>query len=142
MHFYGIDSALPKRRQALGPLETPVRGQETSAGGLREVAQGEVASWDMKRGTRRGDVKFAPGSFSAVGLVRSRTWSHILDDFAVKEKEKARSEGNTSRFRGLSASRSEARAPAVLKANARIASIDLCIAFKKLSAGPVCKSSR
>ena len=43
--------------------EIPSVHQESSAGGLPEVAQGEYASWGMKRGTRRGDVKFAHGCF-------------------------------------------------------------------------------
>ena len=51
--------------------EIPSNHQEPSAGGLRDVAQGEDAAWGMKRGTRRGDVKFARGSFAAVGLVQA-----------------------------------------------------------------------
>ena len=38
----------------------------------------------MKRGTRRGDVKFAHGSFSAVVFVQSSTWSNKLNVFAKK----------------------------------------------------------
>ena len=43
--------------------EIPSVHHEASAGGLPEVAQGEGAPCGMKRGTRRGDVKFAHGSF-------------------------------------------------------------------------------
>ena len=69
---------------ALAPRETLPTRQESSAGGLRDVAQGEDASWGMKRGTRRGDVKFAHGSFSAMILVQISTWSNKLDVFAKK----------------------------------------------------------
>ena len=48
---------------ALAPLETLPSSEEPSALSLREVAQGEDASFGVKRGTRRGDVKFAHGSF-------------------------------------------------------------------------------
>ena len=43
--------AVPRQtRFALAPVETPVRGQESSAGGLREVAHGEDAFWAMNAG--------------------------------------------------------------------------------------------
>ena len=46
-----------------GAPEIPSNHQESSAGGLPEVTQGEDASCGMKRGARRGDVKFAHGCF-------------------------------------------------------------------------------
>ena len=62
VHLPQSDSAeqngfLPARLKSLSTH------QESSAGRLREVAQGKHASWGMKRGTRRGDVKFAHGCF-------------------------------------------------------------------------------
>jgi len=48
---------------ALAPLETLPSSEEPSALSLREVTHGKDASFGMKRGTRRGDVKFAHGCF-------------------------------------------------------------------------------
>ena len=63
MHFYGIDSALPKTTPALGPLETPVRGQEASAGGLREVPHGGDAFWALNAGRDAGTSSSLQGLF-------------------------------------------------------------------------------
>ena len=73
---------------ALAPLETLPTRQESSAGGLREVARGEDAFWGMKRGTRRGDVKFAHGSFRRRYLygVASDASSATTDEFLGLKK--------------------------------------------------------
>ena len=55
-----------------GAPEIPSNHQESSARGLPEVAQGEDASWGMKRGTRRGDVKFAHGCFMSFYLYKQQ----------------------------------------------------------------------
>ena len=52
-----------KTTPALGPLEIPVRGQEASAGGLREVAHGEDAFWAMNAGRDAGTSTKQEGSF-------------------------------------------------------------------------------
>ena len=58
-----LTQSLAKTGSGAAPLETLPTRQEPSAQGLHRVAQGEDASWGMKRGTRRGDVKFAHGCF-------------------------------------------------------------------------------
>ena len=52
--------------------EIPSVHHEASAGGLRDVAQGEDASWGMKRGARRGDVKFSHGAFDRRDLYKQQ----------------------------------------------------------------------
>ena len=73
---------------ALAPFETLPARQKSSAGSLREVAQGKHASWSMKRGTRRGDVKFARGSFRRWYLcgVASDASSATMDEFLGLKK--------------------------------------------------------
>ena len=73
---------------ALAPLETLPTRQESSAGGLKEVGQAEDASWGMRRGTRRGDVKFARGSFRRWYLygVASDASSATMDEFLGLKK--------------------------------------------------------
>ena len=73
---------------ALAPLETLPTRQESCARYLPAVAQGEDAAWGMKRGTRRGDVKFAQGSFWRWYLygVASDASSATMDEFLGLKK--------------------------------------------------------
>ena len=75
-----------RRAQKRVPCRAPEnlsRHQESSALALHEVARGEDASWGMKRGTRRGDVKFAHGSLRRWYLygVASDASSATTDEF-------------------------------------------------------------
>ena len=54
--------------------------------------RGRVLGYE--RGTRRGDINQARRVFLAAGLVRGGTWSHILEEFRFKKKEKASSAEN------------------------------------------------
>ena len=79
---------MAKLTLALAPLETLPTRQESSALALNEVTHGEDASWGVKRGTRRGDVKFAHGSFRRWYLygVASDASSITMDEFSGLKK--------------------------------------------------------
>ena len=71
-----------------GAPEIPPNRHESSAGGLHGVVRGECASWGMRRGTRRGDVKFAHGSLRRWDLygVASDASSATMDEFLGLKK--------------------------------------------------------
>ena len=79
-----LDTAdLGKNELRACPPRTPPTRPESSAGDLCEVAHEEDAFWGMKRGTRRGDVKFAHGSLRRWYLygVASDASSATTDEF-------------------------------------------------------------
>ena len=71
-------------------LETPVRGQEASAGGLREVAHGEDAFWAMNAGRDAVTSTKQEGSFWPRDLYGA---AHGAIFVSKKEKTKRRRPG-------------------------------------------------